>query len=312
MLTKLQQLKKYKISKDSLMQAIFVISFVLLFTILAIWEEYSVKEPIYYRYLVQHYLPTISESLYEPSTIELMYLTDITDGKKVTNVTFIDHPELKVKVIGENTEQYGLYKRVRVVLYMDWNPDVVDALPEVAEVNKILVDYSNETSQEVDIGSLYIYSGQTEKKLLKGIDAIPLWDSERVQVYQVNKTIMFQGFSELSQKLLNEADIIDFYSLDSKQHNLLDLTMPIKLERDEEIVFNMTIKGPYEKRLLTLNSKYDYYELEPKLIFYDESGTEYFSAVNNQWVSLEFETFKDVREYIKSRNEVDDLEGMQE
>lgn len=66
-----------------------------------------------------------------------------------------------------------------VTLFLEWDIDKVDALPKFVEINSIDVNYSNKSSQVVDIGNIYIYSGEASEEILEPVDCLPLYDLAR-------------------------------------------------------------------------------------------------------------------------------------
>lgn len=266
-----------------------------------VWNKLKIDEPIYFRYLVEHYLPTISDSTVVNHNLELIYVQDITDDKDVTEVRFINHPELNVLVLSNFEEKYGIYKLKNVTLYLEWDQSAIDVLPETAEVNGIQVTYSDNSSQEVDIGRICIYSGMSDKQLLEAVDAVPLWGLERVQTYKTNDTLIIDGLSEITREYLNMADIIQSYSLKGNNIEITDVSGAVKLERNGELEFNMQLKDFDRKRFIDLNSNYDYYQIRPQLIYHKESGERYFTDIYNHPVTIRFDNYRDARNYVKRR-----------
>ena len=264
-------------------------------------KQLSLKQPIFYRYLVEHYLPTIADSVYETSTINLIYFTNIWDESQVTNVTFDEHPELTASVARSHAKNYGIYKVVNVVLYMEWNQTAIDMLPDVARVNNIQVTYSNQRSQSVDIGKLYIYSGESTENLLQAVDCLPLYRSERLQTYEASEEMFMKGFSPVTLECIEAADIIEALSLTYENHDLIQPSKPIMVNNKNPIEFKMKLKGFVKKRLTSLESKYDYYQIEPQIELYDKFNNKFFVTIYNPYITLEFDNYFDVRNYLKRR-----------
>lgn len=281
---------------------LIVSSICFIFILFIIFTKISLKQPVYYRYLVTHYLPTVADSVYFTSTIELIYITNSWDKKQVTSVTFEDCPELKVLPYTTYSKKYGTYKVMTTVLYLEWDQDAVDVLPDVVEVNKIIVEYSNQTSQSVDIGRLSIYSGDDSDDILEAVGGMPLVETERLQLYEAQKNVMINGFSPTTLEIIKEADIIESLSLTYNNYDLIQPTEPIMLERTGILEFIMKIKGSRLKRLMELKCKYDFYEIDAQIEFYKEEGSKHFVTVFNYPIKLEFDNFFDVRKYLKWRD----------
>lgn len=293
--------RKRKSSKRNLIVGLLSLFAVAMAIGVVAWNNLKIDEPIYFRYLVEHYLPTIPDSLVETSTLQLNYLQDITDEREVTEVSFINHPELVVSVLYNDIEKVGVYKISSATLYLEWDQNALDELPKSIEVNDILVKYSDDSSQKIDIGSICIYSGMSEKQLLESVDSTPLWELERVQIYKTNDILMIDGLSEISKRILNQADIIQSYSLLGNNIDITDISGAVKFEKNEELEFNMQLKDFDRMRLTDLNSTYDYYQIRPKLVFHAESGESYFTAIHNPPISIHFQNYRDVRKYVKRR-----------
>ena len=58
------------------------------------------------------------------------------------------------------------------------------------------------------------------------------------------------------------------------------------------------MKDAFRERILELDSEYDFIEIEPKIMIHDELGNEYFIVVHNTPIFAQFESYKEVREYI--------------
>lgn len=293
--------RKRKSSKRNLIVGLLSLFAVAMAIGVVAWNNLKIDEPIYFRYLVEHYLPTISDSLVETSILQLNYLQDITDEREVTEVSFINHPELIVSVLYNDIEKVGVYKISSATLYLEWDQSTLDELPKSIEVNDILVKYSDDSSQKIDIGSICIYSGLSEEHLLKAVNSIPLWELKRVQTYKTNETLMIDGLSEVSKRILNQADIIQSYSLLGNNIDITDVSEAVKLEKYEVLEFNMQLKDFDRMRFIDLNSTYDYYQIRPELVFHTESGESYFTAIHNPPISIHFQNYHDVRSYVKRR-----------
>ncbi|WP_066714581.1 hypothetical protein [Clostridium sp. Marseille-P299] len=265
------------------------------------WNKLKIDEPIYFRYLVEHYLPTIPDSVVETSTLQLIYVQNITDEREVTEVSFINHPELIVSVLNKDITNHGIYKISNATLFLEWDQNAINELPESIETNNIQVKYSDDSSQIIDIGKICIYSGMSEQELLEAVNSVPLWELERVQTYKANDTLMIDGLSEISKEFLSKADIIKSYSLIGDNNDMTDVSGAVKLEKYEELEFNMQLKDFDRTRLIDLNSNYDYYQLRPKLVFHKESGESYFTEIHNPPISIKFKNYGDVRNYVKRR-----------
>ncbi|MDF2543867.1 MAG: hypothetical protein K0S47_3585 [Herbinix sp.] len=280
---------------------IFGLCICVVFLIVFKLNQLSLKQPIYYRYLVEHYLPSIADSVYETSTINLIYITNAWDDNQITNVTFDEHPELTATVYGSQSKQYGIYKVVNVVLFFEWNQNVVDALPKVAKINTIQVTYSNRQSHTVDIGKWYLYSGESAENLLEPVDCLPLYDSERFQTYEASLDLFIKGFSPTTLECIEDADIIEALSFTYGNYDLLQPSEPIMVRDKSQIEFKMKIKNSKMNRLISYDSYYDYYEIEPQIELSDEFNHQYFVTIANPYTTLQFKNYKDVKKYLQRR-----------
>lgn len=292
--------KREEGSKKKVFLIITMVAVLIIIMGCIISNKVSINSPIYYRYLVQRYLPSVADSLKETSTIELNYITNVNDSKEVSKITFVNAPELQVVVDGQSEERYGIYKRCTVGLYMEWNQEKLNQLPQVVQVEKIHVEYSDHSMQTVNIGKIDLYSGK-ESELLEATSAIPLWESERVQEYVARQSLIMEGLSEQSKELLGEEDILDTVSLKSGEEDLFNLKEPVRLEKGDPVICKMTYKAVEKGRLLDESSQYDAYEIEPKIQFRDMSGKEKFVVIYNANVIRQFKDYWGVRRYIKKR-----------
>ncbi|HCL02016.1 MAG TPA: hypothetical protein DHW61_06295 [Lachnoclostridium phytofermentans] len=258
------------------------------------WDKLKIEEPIYFRYLVEHYLPTIVDSM------ELKYVQDFTDKRKVKEVEFTNHPELKVEVYPKYTQHYGIYKVITETIYMKWDTNVVSNLPDVAEIDSIQVTYSDGTKQIVDIGRICIYGGKSDRDILEAVDCIPLWESERMQKYKATETIIMEGLSELSHEFLQTKDIIESYSLVVDDDNITN--GPCVIKPGQMVVFSMRLNGFDVRKFINSNSNYDYCKIVPQLIYQKESGEVFTTDIYNDPMIVQFENYQEVREYVKKRS----------
>ncbi len=281
---------------------ILIVGFsLLLMTALIVRKRLALEEPIYYRYLVEHYLPTIPDSVVETSSIRLSYVADIKDKREITNVTFNNHPKLDVTVTDHVTKKYWIYKLVTVTLFLEWDIDKADVLPKFVEINSIDVNYSNKSSQVVDIGNIYIYSGEASEEILEPVDCLPLYDLVRKQTYETPEKVSIEGFSDSTNKFLENEDILESLSFRFNNFDLLNSSKPISIPKGQQIEFKMKIKDITKKDFFT-TSKFDFYEFRPQIILFDESGNEYFVSVYNPCIFHEFDSYDDVRKFIKRRS----------
>lgn len=264
------------------------------------WDKLKIEEPIYFRYLVEHYLPTIADSLYATSTMELKYVQDFTDKREVKEVAFINHPELKVAVYSNNSKHYGIYKVITQTIYMEWDTSEVGNLPDVAEIDSIQVTYSDGTKQIVDIGRICIYGGKSDEDILEAVDCIPLWESERVQRFRANETIIMEGLSGLSHEFLQSKDIIESYSLVVDEDNITN--DPCVIKPGQMVVFSMRLNGFDIRTFINSNSNYDYCQIVPQLIYQNESGEVFNTDIYNYPMFIQFKNYQEVREYVKKRS----------
>ena len=270
---------------------------------IGIRNHLALEEPLYFRYLVEHYLPTVADSVLETSTIELMYLTEISDKRKIIKVSFVGHPELNVEVLGSVTDlsSYGIYSKRTVTLYLDWDSYASGISDEVKEVNTLNVEYSDQSSQLVDIGRICIYGGNPSENLLEAIGALPLFRTKRIQKYEAKAKLKVVGFSDTSMELMNDFYIMDYASINEQDYRCVTLDQPILIQPFNLLEFKMELKISEEQEIIGLDSPYDFYEIEPKLIFYDEDGNEHFVPVQNSPKWIDFNNYFDVRKYLIGR-----------
>lgn len=293
--------------KTRLNNSILIIGFsVILITIcicLGIRNHELLKEPVYFRCLIEHYLPAVADSVYETSTIELLYLTDVADNRKIMNVSFVDHPELNVEVLdsGTETSEYGIYSQKAVTLYLEWDSYATGMSGENVEVNTLIMEYSDQSSQRVDIGRICIYGGNPSETLLEAVTAIPLSGTERIQTYEAKEKLKVTGFSDTSMELMNEFYIMYYTYLNEKDFRSVTFDQPIWLQPNNQLEFIMELIILEEQEFIGLDSPYDYYEVEPKLIFYSEDGKEHFVPVLNSPKWINFKNYFEVRKYLIRR-----------
>lgn len=262
-------------------------------------RNHKLEKPVYYRHLIEHFLPTIADSIASTSVIQIMYITDVWDDRTVEQVEMLD--ALTVTVLGNGTERLWPYQVKKISLYLEWNYETMEEVPEVVEINEMKVSYSDSSNEVVKVGKIFIYSGADDKKFIDATGCVPLYDSLRVQNYITKQDILFKGFSPISRECLKEADILESYSLLSEGRDLSQPDTNIEIKKGSKIDFCMTLKGEREDRLRDLESNYDYYELRPKLMFSDSKGKNYLTSIFSPAIYLELGSYSDVKEYLKRR-----------
>ncbi|MDO5521387.1 MAG: hypothetical protein Q4G58_12920 [bacterium] len=270
-------------------------------TVTGVVHKRLLKQPVYYRYLMEHYLPTVADSIQETCITELIYITNFNDKKEVVTVTFDNYPGLKVEVLDQTSERYGIYKVMTVSLYWEWDQKKDAVLPSVAKIDTIHVNYSDTSSQIVDIGQISIYSGESSEHLLEAVDCTPLYESERVQTYETRQELEIKGFSDSTKETLKKADLIESLSLTCEVMDITNRLEPTRASSGSQVEFKMNIKGSKENRLLELESHYDYYEIEPQILLSDKGGNEHFTTVFNPPLVLCFSNRKEIKEYLQRR-----------
>ena len=294
-----QSCRRCKLKHGKLLGILLAILIASILIGISLWDRVKIGEPIYFRYLVEHYLPTISDSAVATSTMQLMYVQDFTDKRELAEVEFIDHPELKVTVISREATDYIVYKVIDATLFLAWDSEAVPSLPEVAEVNWIQVTYSDGSSQKIDIGRICIYGGESDERNLEAVGGIPLWESERLQTYQAKDSLIIDGLAQLSKEFLEMTDLIEAYSFEVDGNEVTEF--PIEVKADQEIEFRMSLNGFDANRFIDANSEYDYFQMVPQLRYHKESGETYTTDIHNYPVMIWFRNFKEVRNYAKER-----------
>lgn len=263
--------------------------------------QQELTEPVYFRHLIQHYLPAVADSGIATSTINLMYISDSKDECHIINVSFDGHPELKVMVYNTSTNKFGSYYLNKVCLYMEWESYEAGISDEIAEINTLSVEYANHKRQTVDIGKVYIYGGNPSDNVLEAIGAMPFIDKERSQSYESKEDLQLNGLSDSTVELMKEMDIMDYANLNGIDYRNVTSEEPIPILTNSQVDFIMVLRNSWKEELFQFNTNHDYYNIEPKLIILDKDGEEHFVPIFNQPKNITFKNYREVRKYLKLR-----------
>lgn len=206
------------------------------------------------------------KDFFRARTITLNYITNRSDNRNVTAVSFPEGPELPVVFNGEALlDTYRYHKANRIFISSD-----IPAETELAPITltKVHIEFSDGTGSDFDIGRIVVENNPADSKTLI--------QSQSVGTSNMGGTTeTFLAFEDC--RLM---DIAPFFeegeglSINTQINGSSDYTLPIELHKDDTITFdtNVSAKDGHE---------FNAYNLDKTLVLEDMESNAYYEYLSN-------------------------------
>jgi hypothetical protein len=263
------------------------------------------KEPVFLTNCIAVSAVPSQSTGYQQPVLELQYLANNYDSKEVTMISFLEAPDYSFTAT-ENAQYYnnsftffhgntdsqrgeaiGRYSLRTVYLYMnnyfigEWNGEV--------ELNHALINFSDGSTTQVDLGRILIYSDAL------GVPALDMTSSGSSS-QGVAKTTLFvrEKLSNLKVEspIVAEADPVMELTINSYAYDELEA---LELKRGDTISIENIIKND------TGEGDFDVYDVRPKLTYTREDGTQGFTRIYDMTHRKYLYGYMDVLKYLMER-----------
>ncbi len=238
--------------------------------------------------------------------IELKYISNIEDKRKVVYITFKDAPELnfyasETNSMGlmsfydysnDNVERHGRYGVHTVFLSLNHENFEYDLNKEL-ELGEATITFNDGLIMDVDLGKILLHKYSDEKTPLQDSGVEESSDGNSRSIFWATDYIMI---SNVYSPLFEEAkDLFDFNINKLGSMNKKDLIY----NKNENLFFSFQFYNidDIEKKLCS-------YEIKPVIYFVDRSGKEYEKRVYNTFNYKPYFSFSDIYKYLKVKEEI--------
>ena len=275
----------------------------------SVWlvTAFRLDQPVFLRYCVEVSAVPARTNIYDERLMELKYITNYDDTRKVTGIVFQEAEEIglfatedllyKKNVFPQpvtqrsSGEDIGRYC-IRIVYVYSVDHYLEDWEGEL-ELHTALITLSDGSTFTVDLGKVLLYSDRA------GSDAITMEyasasntdSSSNGYLIQKNLTV-----NTIESKLLTEA--APFLGLRINDTNFLDFS-PIRLQKGDKLRVDCGFADTEG-----FVDAYDEYELRPKLSYTAEDGSTGAIRVYNITKHKYFFSFWEVFDYLRNVREV--------
>lgn len=272
---------------------------------LVVWS--TLEEPIFLKMYVEKEINSYSNVNWMDS-IEFTYITNRSDKRKVSNISFEEAPEVKVDVLrqsnsglsyfnigsvsGDNIEMCGQYAvhSPEIQIYLD--EDHEEGFNEI-ELNRARVIFDDGSSIRIDLGSLILYRDHKRTDHIGFTSSSSSSDGKASYSGNVKENIKLL---EVKSKLLErQLDYFDLYigELDYKEIS------QINYKKGQTLTTRSQTREP-----ANLEDKYTYYDIKPKLYFEDESGEIFYRRIHNIDYKTKSYSIRELIMYLMARGAI--------
>lgn len=263
----------------------------------------KLKNPVFLRCCIE--TQAIADST---PVMQLRYITNIKDKRKVCNISFLETPEVffyasedsygnsgftfynnGIQQIGNNIGRYNLRT---VYVYLDFN--TMEKLKDTTELNNAQIGFNDGSTLAVDLGRIILYRDNiSHGNTLSQESGRSSNDFSSLQTYSVEEDITLQ---DMKSPLLDEApksmdfkvDGINYYDISGVKYTSRDrINIGINFNDDQN-----------------QDMKYDVYDIRPKLLYENaDKTTDYIRILNIRWERGLYE-YKDLLSYLHDRGAI--------
>lgn len=265
---------------------------------------YSLDEPVFFDHYYDYGI-SLDDGNYTDVPLNLGYISDIQDHRKIINVTFPEYPTLQAQVnsrdissayiFGLSSEKamgsvYGRYKVNTMFCHFTEFPK--DSSLEDIKLTKATIGFDDQSVITVDIGEVYLYDATLKKVPLDfnstsassdgtGMTSYKVLD--KLRIHQVDNTLG-EKFKERVEIVINGTDIAEANGMEFKEDVYLDVSSKVNPPRN-------------------WSEKYTIIDIRPKIAFMNNSGEVYSQRFYNIDTYTSNFKFWDLAMYIKARED---------
>lgn len=267
----------------------------------------TLEQPVFMKMYIEKSILQYSDK-YVRDTIELKYLTNLSDKRKITGIEFPNEPHVYVDVMhgsnlwnpfsslnnrqetlkGKRVGRYYL-RTANLYLYLE---DIGEEWDEI-ELSTAQIEFDDGTTMLADLGKILIYNREEREKIIESRHTSRSSDGTGFLSANVIKDI----------KLLDIEDSIfdnpkDYYSLfigDKEQGEFKG----ISFDYGDTIELRFKIN-----KSMTSVDNFTYFDVRPKLFYEDNEGNIAYIRSHNISYEPRYFSFINLLRYLRARGEI--------
>lgn len=273
----------------------------------------QLDKPVFLKHYYEYPLPIYNqeEDQYGETKFQLQYITDIDDKVGITNISFVEEPELHFLCsyslegfsitdnFNENFygEEHGtpcgryLIRTIYLTLEPEASPSYQDM--KSIELNHAKIKFDDGTSMNVDIGRVILYKEYKEEQILSSenqeFNSNGILDkTDETIIPKKNITL-----TSLESPLLNEIKDLCIIKINNKDY--LN-SAGRKYKAGEQIDVQTTVSFYNHGK-----QSFNVYDVRPVMMFQDEEGKTYHYRISSIATENQRYHFIDMVDYLKGR-----------
>ncbi|KHO40384.1 hypothetical protein [Clostridium tetani] len=292
------------LNKKILKFGLLLIIISLIFTII-LASVYKLKNPVFLKMFVEKYVYVNEDSSFVDG-LELKYITNISDNRKVIDINFKEQPNIEIIVShnpmgyenfsffdnNNSNKQIGdIYGRYIVnTIYLNINN--LDKKFNEIELNNAKVSFDDGSTLDSNLGRIILYKDKNNHEdIVEHISSSGSSDGTSSSDKKLKKDIKLLN---VESPLLD--DLKDYFDISIGEINYKDIS-GVKYEKDKVLSTHSKFKTPK-----SIFEEYSFYDINPKLYYEDIKGNKsYIRIYNINHTPYNFD-LKGMFKYLKSRS----------
>ncbi|CDI48198.1 hypothetical protein BN906_00138 [Clostridium tetani 12124569] len=266
---------------------------------------YKLKNPVFLKMFVEKYVYVNEDSSFVDG-LELKYITNISDNRKVIDINFKEQPNIEIIVShnpmgyenfsffdnNNSNKQIGdIYGRYIVnTIYLNINN--LDKKFNEIELNNAKVSFDDGSTLDSNLGRIILYKDKNNHEdIVEHISSSGSSDGTSSSDKKLKKDIKLLN---VESPLLD--DLKDYFDISIGEINYKDIS-GVKYEKDKVLSTHSKFKTPK-----SIFEEYSFYDINPKLYYEDIKGNKsYIRIYNINHTPYNFD-LKGMFKYLKSRS----------
>lgn len=292
-----------ELNKKILKLGLLLILLSLIFTI-GFASVYRLKNPVFLKMFVEKYV-YVNENSASLDGLELKYITNILDSRKVVGINFKEQPNIEI-IVSPNpmghenlspfynnspNKQIGyIYGRYIVnTIYLNINN--IDKKFNEIELNNAKISFDDGSTLDANLGRIILYRDKNNHEDIEHISSSASSDGTSSSNKKLKKDIKLLN---VESPLLE--DLKDYFDLSIENIDYKDVS-GVKYEKDTVLSIHSKFKTPK-----AIFEEYSFYDINPKLYYEDIKGNKsYIRIYNINHTPYNFD-LKGMFNYLKSRS----------
>lgn len=292
-----------ELNRKILRFGLFLIVLSLIFTV-GFVIIYRLDNPVFLKMYVEEYVSS-NKNYNMVDRIELKYITNLSDDRKVKDIYFEEEPNIEVLVSHQpfggggfsflnnsnNNQREDIYGRyVLRTLYLKIDLNNIDRENYEIELNNAHIEFNDRSRIDVDLGRIIIYRDERRSNNITSISSSSSSDGTSSFHGNVEKDI---ELLDIRSPLLE--DLKDYLDISIGDIDYREIS-GIKCKQNQTLSIYTKFKTPEN-----ILGRYTFYDIKPKLYYQDKNGEKAYERIYNiDYTPYDFD-LKGIFNYLRAR-----------